>query len=56
MNNNDLHIYSACFKLDAYFQKFTRLRKMNVYKSITLNDHNMWNEVYLANINKRYIK
>ena len=38
------------------FKKSHNLRKVDVYKLIALNDHNMWNEVDLGNINEKYVK
>ena len=32
------------------------LKKVYVNKLIALNDQNMWNEIDLGNINKRYVE
>ena len=37
-------------------KKSHSLRKMDVHKLIALNDQNMWSEIHLGNINKRYVE
>ena len=37
-------------------KKSHSLRKVIVYKLIALNDNNMWYEVDVGNINKRYVE
>lgn len=44
INTFSVQIRCPCAK------KTHNLKKVNVYKLITLNDHNMWNEIDIENI------